>query len=129
MKDQRVTFVAVKTAAGTSFSVDVPAPGISGEWQAKAINLMPNATSAAHATNYATVSAAQGAIGIATSLTTAAAAFTDGTERNFSLLTSAAAMAAREFGGSTDYLTLAVAHAGAGVAIDLSASIEWERVS
>ena len=128
-KDTKVTFVAIKTDAGTAFSVDIPAPGISGEWLVKAVNLMPNADSAANATNYATLSANQAGTGIATSLTTATVAFTDGTERNFVLLTTAAAMAAREFGGSTDYLTIAVDHAASGVAIDISASVEWEQIS
>jgi len=128
-KNTYVTRTQIKTAAGTDIVLYVPAPDIEGEFYLKAINLMPQATSAANATNYATIAALQGAVGIATSLTTATVAFTAGTERNFVMLTTAAAMAAREFGGSTDYVKLTVTAAGSGVLIDIAASLEWEKLS
>jgi hypothetical protein len=129
VKDTKVTHAQIKTAAGTDITVYVPAPAVDGEWHLAAVNNMPGATSAANATNYATVALAQGTTAIATSLTTASTAFTAGSERNFTLLTTAAAITARKFGGSTDYVKVTVTAAGAGVAIDLMMSFEWQQLS
>jgi hypothetical protein len=128
-KDTKVTKLQVKTAAGTDITLYEPAPNISGEWLLKSATFMPCATSAANATNYVTLALLQGAVGIATSLTTATVALTAGTERAFTMLTTAAAMAAREFGGSTDYVKLTVTAAASGVLVDAILVLEWEQVS
>ena len=127
--EKRVVSFLVETAAGTDENFYSPAPGVGGEWKLTGAALMPNATTAADATDYVTATLKQGATAIVTGLASTTA-FTAGTERAFALLDTAAAVAAQEFGGSTDYALLNVANATTtGAALNATLSLEFEQVS
>lgn len=107
--DGRVTFAPSGLVSGQKFRV-------------KAVTIIPNATSAANDTNYATLQLVNGSTNAATarSTTVAGGALTANTPFDLTLTA-----------GQSDFsqaspLSLQVTHPGTGVAVDISVAVEYE---
>ncbi len=105
-------------AAGTPQEVPIALPG-DGKWQLISAHVDPAETSAADATDYATLTIETEQTGgsvVGTAMTTASVALTVGTRRDFTIATGATA----EFDDASDdhpWFNVAVASSGVAVAV------------
>lgn len=126
MSDRLTQVQKLILAAGTAGRVTFSPSALiaSQKLRVKAVTIIPNATSAADNTNYATLGLYNGATAAATAraTTVAGGALTQGTPFDLTLTA-----------GQSDFstaspLSLQVAHSGTGVAVDVSVSVEYEVV-
>jgi hypothetical protein len=119
--------IYVSTAADSDEERHVHIP-MSGEWRLDSAVISPSTTTAADATNYASITLKRGAAGTAVSsaLTTATVALTKGTARAFSLTGTALDFTGGD--GSTDCLEVAVTHPGTGAAVDAQVCAVFRRI-
>ncbi len=112
-------------AAGTAGAVSFCPPNATDKWRVQGVAYAPNATSAADASNYATLSCVKG-----TSTTVCAArstASTALTAKTPEVQTVSAVGTNKEI-NQTSPLTVSAAHSGTGVALNLSVIVQFERM-
>lgn len=118
----------IKVAAGTAGRIYFLPPNASRKWKIKSLSWIPNATSTAHASNYATITTIKGAsTTVATARDTSTgtgSTLTQGTAENGTI---SAVGEDAEITQSAP-LSIRVAHSGTGVAIDLAVQVEFEEM-
>ena len=128
MGDRFVVTLFIDAAIGVD-EVRYIAPPRAETWRLLAMSVMPIVTSAANATNYVTLAVYQDtgtSTAIATALTTATVALTEGTVRNFTLTGSQSQLEITQ----TEPLHYVddQSTGGAGIASSYTLSCEFERI-
>jgi len=123
VKQNKDLKVAANASGRTYFA---PSGAESGEtWLLKKISLIPNATSTAHGTNYASIGAYKGSsTSLATARTTASTDLTQGTAEDLSITATGANLEITQ----ASPLSVRVAQAASGVAVDCSIQAEFEVI-
>ena len=113
----------IDVAAGTTGAVAFAPTDTSEIWTVRAITLLPNVTTAADATNYATVSFTKGAsTTVAADRDTSATALTAKTADNQTI----SAVGEDKEISNTSPLTVSVAHSGTGATVNVSVLCTFE---
>jgi hypothetical protein len=112
-------------AAAAAGRVYFTPPDATQTWRLKAVSIVPNATSAANDTNYATLTHVVGSstsVAASRATTVAGGALTQGTAENVTLTGTQLQL---EITQANAY-SVRVAHAASGVAVDVSVTAEFE---
>lgn len=113
----------VKAAAGTAENIIWAPPNATDVYRLEALSYVPNATSAANGTNYATVRPYGGSTALAAARTTASVDLTAATAEN---VTFTDASSARDI-TQANPLKIAVTHAASGVAVNLTVMAQLSK--